>query len=155
MATMVGKSMDYITNLKDLLVLEYDAIAAYEATVERLDDTALKQQFVVFTDEHRRHISELTELVTGLNREAATEGDMKAMLTKGKVVLADLFGDKAILMAMKTNEDDTNTAYERALNQQNLPAPVMDVLTRALADERKHRAFIVQTLDSWDNRKAA
>ena len=39
---------------------------------------------------------------------------MKAILTQGKVVLADMFGDSAILKAMKTNEDDTVTAYDRA-----------------------------------------
>ena len=46
--------------------------------------------------------------------EAPTEGDMKQMLTTGKIALADMMGDAAILRAMKTNEDDTVAAYERA-----------------------------------------
>ena len=33
-------------------------------------------------------------------------------------MLGGLIGDKAILVAMKTNEDDTNTAYERAVNHE-------------------------------------
>jgi hypothetical protein len=36
--------------------------------------------------------------------------DMKQRLTKGKVVMMD---DESIVMAMKTNKDDTVTAYER------------------------------------------
>ena len=51
------------------------------------------------------------------------------VLTKGKVVLGGLIGDNAVLQAMKTNEDDTNTAYERALG-----------------DERRHRDWMVETI---------
>ena len=35
---------------------------------------------------------------------------MKQRLTKGKVVMME---DESIVMAMKTNKDDTVTAYER------------------------------------------
>lgn len=51
------------------------------------------------------------------------------VLTKGKVVLGGPMGDKAVLQAMKTNEDDTNTAYERALG-----------------DERRQRDWMVETI---------
>ena len=51
-----------------------------------------------------------------MGRTPPKEGDMKALLTKGKVVIAGLMGDEAILQAMRTNEADTNTAYERAVN---------------------------------------
>ncbi|MFS2154630.1 hypothetical protein [Rhizobium sp. Rhizsp42] len=39
---------------------------------------------------------------------------MKQMRATGKIALADMMGDAAILKAMKTNEDNTVTAYERA-----------------------------------------
>jgi hypothetical protein len=55
-------------------------------------------------------------------------------------------GDKAILVAMKTNEDDTNTAYERAVNHEGRHASAEEVLRRGLADERRHRAWIDETL---------
>jgi hypothetical protein len=45
-----------------------------------------------------------------MGRTPPKEGDMKALLTKGKVVIAGLMGDAAILQAMRTNEADTNTA---------------------------------------------
>jgi hypothetical protein len=56
-------------------------------------------------------------------------------------------GDRAILRAMKTNEDDTNTAYERATGRADLTPTIRDVLTRALADERRHRQYIEQRLE--------
>jgi hypothetical protein len=57
-----------------------------------------------------------------------------------------LMGDKAILMAMKTNEDDTNTAYERATKHKDMTAEMHKVLSSNLADERRHRTWIEQTL---------
>jgi hypothetical protein len=56
------------------------------------------------------------EKLSGMGRNPPKEGDMKSILTKGKVVMAGLIGDKAIFEAMRMNEADTNTAYERAVN---------------------------------------
>ena len=55
-------------------------------------------------------------------------------------------GDKAILIAMKTNEDDTNTAYERATQHKDMTAEMKRVLNSNLSDERRHRTWIEQTL---------
>ena len=62
------------------------------------------------------HITELGDILSSMGRTPPKEGDMKALLTKGKVVIAGLMGDEAILQTMRTNEADTNTAYERAVN---------------------------------------
>jgi hypothetical protein len=62
------------------------------------------------------HITELGDILSSMGRTPPKEGDMKALLTKGKVVIAGLMGDEAILQAMRTNEADTNTAYERSVN---------------------------------------
>ncbi len=72
---------------------------------------------------------------------------MKSMLTTGKVKLAGLMGDKAIIQAMKTNEDDTNTAYERATKFKDAPPQVHATLERNREDERRHRDWMVETLD--------
>jgi hypothetical protein len=39
-----------------------------------------------------------------MGRTPPKEGDMKPLLTKGKVVIAGLMGDEAILRVMRTNE---------------------------------------------------
>ena len=56
------------------------------------------------------------------------------------------FGNKAILMAMKSNEDDTNAAYERAVAHLGLGVDVTTILEKHLADERRHREYIVTAL---------
>jgi hypothetical protein len=57
-------------------------------------------------------------------------------------VLRELTGDSGILKAMKSNEDETNEAYEQALARGDMTANRRDVLERNLADERRHRAWI-------------
>jgi hypothetical protein len=57
-----------------------------------------------------------------------------------------LMGDKAILANMKTSEDGTNTASERAGNHEWLLACTEKVLRRGLADQRRHRVWIHKTL---------
>jgi hypothetical protein len=55
-------------------------------------------------------------------------------------MMASLFGDKAILEAMRTNEDDTKTAYGRAVQHQDVTLEMRQVLEQNLANERRHCA---------------
>lgn len=142
MATMVGTEKQLDSLLNSLLELDYDAIEAYRAAIARLENADDRKQFATFMADHQRHTRELTPLVSALGREASKGADMKQWLTKGKVIIAGLVGDKAILMAMKTNEDDTNVAYERATQRTDLPTHIRVVIERNLGDERRHRAYI-------------
>ena len=137
-----------IDRLNDLIALEFDAIAAYEAAVERLDTAHYKQRMREFMDDHHRHLQELTQAVEMLGGDPRERGDFKKILTKGKVVLAGLAGDDKILGAMKSNEDETNDKYEHAVREcsPTVAPQISDMLSRALADERRHRDWIVATL---------
>ena len=148
MATMVGVQKDRIDLLNALLELEYDAIEAYDAAIARIERADIRVAMERFRLDHRRHVAELTPLIQEEGGTPAGGPDIKRVLTKGKVVLASLVGDRAILLAMKTNEDDTNTAYDRIISRGDLPSYVRAVIERGLADERRHRAWIVQQLAS-------
>ncbi len=67
---------------------------------------------------------------------------MKQRLTTGKVALANLAGNGAILRAMKTNEDDTVAAYEQALSNAVTDARLHPLLEKGVSDERRHRAWM-------------
>jgi rubrerythrin len=62
------------------------------------------------------------------------------MLTQGKVMMANMGGDDAILRAMRSNEDDTNEAYEAAL--EHAPADARDIVRRGREDEKRHWDWI-------------
>jgi rubrerythrin len=133
MATMVGNESSLSGLVENLLLLEHDAIAAYEQTLASLERADFKQKVASFKADHDRHVQELTRLAELIGATAHREGDMKQMLTTGKVKLASLMGDRTILSAMRTNEEDTVTAYERACRFQDLTPDARTIFQRAHA----------------------
>lgn len=146
MATMVGFEATLIGLLNDLIELDYDAIEAYKAAIARVEHVGDRGQLASFLEDHQRHVDDLSALVREMGGEPAKSADIKQVLTKGKVVIGGLLGDRVVLEAMKTNETDTNTAYERAVARTDLPAHVRTALEKNLADERRHREWIVQRI---------
>ncbi|HJT09064.1 MAG TPA: DUF2383 domain-containing protein [Stellaceae bacterium] len=146
MVTTVGTESSLEDLLEDLIQLDHDAVHAYEAAIDRLHYAGFREALKGFCQDHLRHIEELGAQLSALGREPPKEGDMKSVLAKGKVVVFGLVGDTAILQAMKTNEDDTNTAYERAAKHDEASEEVRDALSRGLADERRHRDWMVETI---------
>ena len=80
------------------------AVDAYQAAIDRLENSGYRNALAEFKRDHLRHITELGDILSRMGRTPPKEGDMKALLTKGKVVIAGLMGDEAILRVMRTNE---------------------------------------------------
>lgn len=139
--TEVLNSDDIVKNLNDLIELEYDAIAAYQAAIDRLENQAYIDKLASFMHDHVNHIATLSQLVSQEGGAAADSGDMKMILTKGKVVIAELGGDEAILKAMKMNEAVTNETYEKEVAK-SYPEPIQSILLTHFADERRHKQWL-------------
>ena len=150
MTTLAGTQDTLEGLVTSLLNLENDAIEAYDAVIERLEDNTLSSKVSEFRQDHHNHISALSEFAKTHGFEIP-DGTAKSMLTSGKIVLADLFGDDTILKAMRTNEEDTVTAYENALNQSVCRDELRTICTQAHEDEVRHREW----MESASHRKAA
>lgn len=146
MATLVGKHSEQVRLLQGLVEIDYDAIEAYEAAIERIDDEQIRARLGSFCDDHRRHVAALNPIIQTFGGDPVLQGDIKRVLTRGKVVIGGLFGTRTVLLAMKANEDDTNAAYERAVAQVGLGSDVHQLLQSHLADERRHREYLVVAL---------
>lgn len=133
-------------HLNNLIELDFDAIAAYQAAIDRLENSDYRKKLEGFMKDHERHIEKLGKLVKAQGKDPATSGDFKKLLTKGQVVIGGLVGDGAILEAMKLNEDQTNIMYENAVKK-GFPQNVHQELEQGLADERRHRSWIEGTLE--------
>lgn len=133
-------------HLNNVIELDYDAIAAYEAAIERLENPQYKSKLEEFKHDHERHVEVLGKLVQAHGEKPSSSGDIKKILTKGQVVIGGLVGDSAILEAMKLNEDQTNKKYESEVAE-DFPQDIHQALEQGLADERRHRDWITQTLD--------
>ncbi len=142
MATTIGNEDNLDTLLKHLVELDYNAIEAYEAAVERVDNPAYKQTLEQFCQDHINHTLNLSQILRARGETPPDGPSAKRILTKGKVVIADLMGDKAILKAMHSNEVDTNTAYERATSNMSVSPETLEVLLLNFADEQKHKRWL-------------
>jgi uncharacterized protein (TIGR02284 family) len=150
MGTMIGNYKELAKLLNSLIELDYDAIAAYRSAIDKLGNADDKSALRGFMADHERHIVDLRPFVERFGEKASDGTNAMVILTKGKVVIAGLMGDRAILEAMKSNEDDTNRRYEKAASRRDLPSELMGVLEKNLSDERRHRAYLVQRLGSHD-----
>ncbi|MBN8827743.1 MAG: DUF2383 domain-containing protein [Sphingobacteriia bacterium] len=146
MVTLVGTQTEFLDAVKDLIELDYDAAEAYDAAINRLENNDYKEKLRQFKEDHDRHTRELTNLVQKHGEEAPDGPSGKQWLTKGKVVLADLMGDKAILMAMRSNEIDTNTAYDRLLDHEGMWDDAREIIKKGFEDEKHHKAWFDEIL---------
>jgi uncharacterized protein (TIGR02284 family) len=155
MATLAGKQSNLTKMLHSLIELEYDAIGAYTVAIDRLDGITAKTAFEGFRADHMRHVRELSARVLALGGTPPDGGDIKAVLAKGKVYMGSLAEDKGILMAMRSNENDTNTAYENALENDSVTPELAGILQRNLEDERRHRLWIEDQLSAMRSESSA
>jgi len=142
MATTIGTSKELVKLLNSLIELDYDAIEVYQVAIEKLGDAMEKAQLRVFVKDHERHVAQLRAIVVGAHEKTAEKGDFKAVLSKGRILLGSLAGDRAILAAIMSNENAINAAYERATQRDDLPRELREALMANLADERRHLAYM-------------
>ena len=145
MVTTVGTESKLTDLVQDLIQLDLAAAEAYSSAIEHLKAPAYKEQLTAFRGDHLEHTRALGSWIKQQGQTPPESGGAKQLLTTGKVALAGLVGDKQILQAMKTNEDDTNTAYERASNHREADG-LRAIFEKNLADERRHRAWMEATL---------
>lgn len=147
MVTLAGTQNNAKDLVEALLKLEMNALEAYDATIERLENPSFSQQVSEFRQDHYNHVNALSEICRSLGGEVPGPGG-KSMLTKGKVVIADIIGnDSAILTAMKTNEYETVMAYENALKKDFLSPELRSICEKGLNDERRHRDWMDRAAD--------
>lgn len=136
-----------IEKLNDLIQLDFDAIEAYDAAIERLDSAEHRAKLQAFRADHERHTVNLAEQVRLLGGTPAHKGDFMRVLTKGKVVIGALGDDKGVLMAMNANEAVTNKTYEHVAKALADHPAQAAIVRENLADERRHKAWIEEALE--------
>ena len=147
MVTLVGTQSDFGNALKDLVELEYDAIEAYIEAIKNLENEDYKSHMEEFLKDHKKHVEKLNQILVDHGKRSVTGPSGKRLLTKGKVMLADIMGDdNTILKAMRSNEEDTNEAYHRMVSHKNKWEDIGSIIDEFLEDEKKHKKWIEDTL---------
>jgi rubrerythrin len=127
--------------------LDYAAVEAYDASIERFINPEYKKQFHKFKKDHEDHIKNISNFCKEIGQDYPKGPGMKQILTEGKVVLAGLVGDQAILKAMKSNELETTTSYKQINTYPTIPANLKEVLKKGYEDEKRHLEWIEKELD--------
>lgn len=139
----MGKKGDMPGLIEELANLERDAVAAYDAAIDRLDDAGHKAKVAQFREDHVQHLEELETLAQKHGGRFPLDPGALSILTTGKVKMADMMGgDGAILKAMAANEVQTVTAYDNAAENDAVPAEDRSIFERARADEERHKAWM-------------
>lgn len=147
MTTLVGTQANFADALKELIELDYDAVDAYQAAIDRLENEEYKAKLGKFKADHESHIKVLNRILHAHDGVIVESGGAKGWLTKGKVILANLIGDKTILKAMRSNEEDTNTAYKKMNSHKAKWTDAADAIAQGMEDEEKHKKWLDAILD--------
>jgi len=137
---------DFVSHLDDLIQLDYDAIEDYKAAINRIQNNQYKEKLKEFKEDHHNHTRNLSGFLKNEGYDAPTGPGMKSLLTQGKVILGNLAGDTAILKAMRSNEVDTNNAYKKINEYDNIPVSLKDLLRKGYEDEKRHLDWIEKEL---------
>ncbi|MFL5357990.1 DUF2383 domain-containing protein [Archangium sp.] len=134
-----------IERLNDLIALDYDAVGAYEAAINRIDVESLRMSLRGFQQDHERHIRDLSGVVTRLGGTPRTKPDAKGFILKGFTAVTAMMGNEAALQAMRGNETLTNRTYRMALDE-DWSDEARVIIQRNFEDEQRHLAFIETAL---------
>jgi len=115
MVTKVGMQYSFSSAIQDLLELEYDIKDAYKAAIDRMTNDEYKSYLKEFVNDHDNFIEQITELLKKHKLSFATAPNTmsKNLVTKGRVLLANMRSDEAIISAMVNNEEELHAAYKK------------------------------------------
>jgi uncharacterized protein (TIGR02284 family) len=142
-----------INRLNDLLMLDHDAVDAYEQAIDRLKSVVCREKLREFQNDHRRHIVDLRKCIQDLEGVPKDRGDAKGFFIKGMTAIQSMMGDEMALKAMQTNERLTNKKYQEALDDQSIADDARLIVTRNRADEARHLDWINVALSQriWES----
>ena len=145
---------DVISELNELIQLDYNAVAAYQQAIEACDHVEVKGTLGVFMSDHERHIANLSSQVIALGGTPPAGQDFTGKLLEGFTSIAS-HGDQSALLSMRGNEELTNRKYSSTL-ELVLPEGARAVVEQNYQDEQRHLAWIKDALDKqiWERQAA-
>ncbi len=140
---MIGTESRTDQMVQNLMALEQDMLAACETLRDRLSSQDHRDKLDTTCAQLRAHIQELRDYAGRIGVAPTEGGDLRALLTVGRVELAGLAGDdKTLLRAMARNETTLVDAWRNAMGNPETPSDLMPLAETALTDASHHRAWL-------------
>ncbi len=135
-------------HLNDLLQLEFDAVHAYTTAINHVESESIQDRLMEFRADHNHHVARLSERIRALGGKPKAKPDIKGVFLKGLTGIMSRMGDENALRVMHQNENLTNKAYDKAVSE-SYPQDIRELLLTCQSDERRHRAWIEERLQSF------
>lgn len=142
MADRTSPSTELVGQLARLWQLDQDAEAAYVAAAGRVRRPALRRGLRALAADCRRHVDELAPYLPAAAVSAGTLDDERRLLRAGRLMLAQVLGDAAVLDALEDVVREGNAAYADALADDALGTRARAVIQRNASDERRHEDWL-------------
>jgi uncharacterized protein (TIGR02284 family) len=145
-------SQDALDTLISLAQLDIDDSHAYRQAIEHVKEEPIRSRLNEFRADHERHIQTLSQMIRKYGGEPPEYSlDFKGYFLTGYTALRGITGTEGALKAMHTNETMTVSRYDAAVHQE-MPEDAHALISRNLADERLHLAYITTALDDrlWE-----
>jgi uncharacterized protein (TIGR02284 family) len=144
-----------VDKLNHLIALDYDAVNAYETAIGRIASEQIREPLRRFQADHERHIRDLSAKVLELGQKPRNRPDGRGFFIRAFTAVTSLMGDRAALVAMRSNEQLTNHTYDKALEDPFWPPTLRDLIERNRDDERRHLRFIQDAIEASEPARLA
>jgi uncharacterized protein (TIGR02284 family) len=136
--------------LSNLVQLDIDAVHAYDQAVKEIDDPIIKERLLKFQDDHRSHISGLSEQLRNLGEQPPEDSmDFKGYVIEAFAAIRSFTGLKGTLKSMKTTEEITNKYYGEVVSWE-APEAIKELLRSYFSEEKIHLDYITANLKAID-----
>ena len=141
MPSIVGEQGSEADILEQAVKLEQDCLAAYTQAMQRLKDAQLSGEIGRLVADHRARLARLQRRLAETAMGQPSPNPLTAALNRGKVELGRLLGDRAILLAVRNNADDTALAYGQVAERVELSEPTRQMFRDMHQEARRHQAW--------------
>jgi uncharacterized protein (TIGR02284 family) len=140
------KSEEVIKELQHLVHSDIDTVNAYKTVLDEIDEPEIYNSITLFQEDHIRHIKNLSTVIAQLGGKVPEfKVDLLGLLMQGLTSMRSITGVKGALAAMKSNEEHTMHAYQKALSM-DLPLDLRQLLIKNYEEVKRHYQYIQQTL---------
>lgn len=141
--------------LSRLRQLDQEAEAAYEAAAGRVRRPSLRRGLRALAADCRRHVDELAPYLPAAGVSRGPADDDRRLLRAGRLMLAQVLGDAAVLDALGDLVREGTAAYDDALANDRLATSARAVVQRNACDEHRHESWLRAALQARATAKHA
>jgi len=145
--TAIGSENEISLLLRRLIELDYDTIKICETSIKHIENPHHKRTLRLFCMTHGQHIRNLKNVMYALDFTPPNGPTARHLLQEGRIIIADMSGDAAVLNIIHANKKSLAEAYERASSNSCASDGVRSILRMHCMEEQKQSLWLEKALE--------